>query len=150
MRLLIAILICAAPCFAQEMPRAGYSTEGLQETRPPWKFNWDNPEKEWLLVTTDSQKAAWYIQLSSDLKLANQPKSYRKFWMKIDFSKVASEAARESKALIAVNCNADTFETLSQTWYMPNGQIEQTRSYPSQPIIPESVAATMAKRVCSH
>ena len=134
-----------------ELPWKGYTLSGLQERRNPWQLNWNEPEREWLLITTDSQQGRWFIQLSSDVKLHSQPKENRRFWLKIDYSHVKVERARDAKALYVVNCEEETFTVPSMTWYLPNGlQDGATRSYPTSAIIPESVAATIAKRVCTQ
>ncbi|AHE53889.1 surface-adhesin E family protein [Sphingomonas sanxanigenens] len=131
-------------------PWAGYTTQGLAETRAPWQFRWDDPENEWLRISTDSQKATWFLQLASDLRAKDQPKRARRVWLKIDYSKQVTERAREAKALWVVDCNSQTFTVRNMTWYAPNGVVEETRSYPTTDIIPESMAATISRRVCSQ
>ncbi|SFK07143.1 hypothetical protein SAMN03159338_3218 [Sphingomonas sp. NFR04] len=132
-------------------PWAGYTTQGLAETRAPWQFRWDDPENEWLRISTDSQKATWFLQLAaSDLRAKDQPKSARRVWLKIDYSKQATERAREAKALWVVDCNSQTFTVRNMTWYAPDGVSQETRSYPTTDIIPESMSATVSRRVCSQ
>lgn len=131
-------------------PWVGYTNQGLGETRAPWQFKWDDPENDWLRISTDSQNATWFIQLASDVRAKDQPKTARRVWLKIDHSKQVSESARDSKALWVINCDDRTFTVRNQTWYAPNGMVQETRSYPSTDIIPESMAATIARRVCSQ
>ena len=147
---IVAMLLPDVVAAQDVQPWAGYTTQGLGETRAPWQFKWDDPENEWLRISTDSQKVTWFLQLASDLTAKDQTKSARRVWLKIDYSKQLSERARDSKALWVINCNDQTFTVRNQTWYAPNGVVQETRSYPTTDIIPESMAATIARRVCSQ
>lgn len=140
----------AAQAQDQPQPWVGYSIEGLSDQRQPWTLNWRDPDNEWLLVSTDRENATWYIQLASDLKAKDQPKSERRIWMKIDYSNVKSERAREAKAMWVMDCNAQAYAVPMQVWYLPNGRQDETRSYPRSLIIPGSIAATVARRVCAQ
>jgi hypothetical protein len=145
----LGLLVVSNASVAQDQPSAGYTTQGLADQREPWKLNWADPENEWLLVSTDSQNGSWYLQLASDLRAKGLPRTARKAWLKIDYSKQRSETAREAKALWIVDCQAQTFTVRNMIWYSASGRIEETRSYPTGDIVPGSMAATISKRVCA-
>lgn len=144
------ILAANAAQAQQVQPKVGYSTEGLADPRQPWELNWRDPENEWVRITSDSLKAVWFIQLASDLRASDQPKSSRRVWLKVDYSKQVSEPAREAKALWSIDCDEQRFAVRNMTWYSKSGEVQETRSYPASDIIPGSIAATVARRVCSQ
>lgn len=114
----------------------------------PWQFDWDHADQEWLLLSTDREKARWYIQLSSDVKAHEQPKASRKVWVKIDYSAVKIQKARESKSLFLVNCEAETYQVPTIVSYRPDGIFIAESAFPVSMIVPDTMAATVARRVC--
>jgi hypothetical protein len=107
----------------------------------------------WELATIANNGAIWFVDKGSIKEVADGYNSTaKKAWIKIDFSSVKSEKAREMKMLYFFKCDDEKIKLISTISYAPDGSV--MRSYTPNfssydPVVPDSVMASAMEMVCA-
>lgn len=108
---------------------------------------------EWIVVSSTASGTTYAMDPERIKKTGN----IVRFWIKGDHSQDASERARSSMSMIAINCSAMTAKTTSRITYDAQGGIITSREYPDygggvgySAIVPDSVMETFSMVVCTE
>jgi len=104
---------------------------------------------EWVYVATGADQAVYYL----DTARVTKGNRGTRFWMKVDYTRVAAEKARTSVVLDEVNCEDRTVGPLAHYKYSPEGSVifswSQRAIYAvHEPVPPDSVIEAFVERLC--
>lgn len=106
----------------------------------------------WYQVSGSKSGAVWYVDADS-IKVVDDgyKNGVRKAWIKIDYSEVKSEPAREGKVLFFFDCLNETAK--SSTWieYRADGTVlrDISSNYPTyKVVVPETVLSGAMQVIC--
>jgi hypothetical protein len=106
----------------------------------------------WLEVAKSTDGAVWSVDI---LSVKDVTESYnvkaRKVWVKIDYSKVTSQIAREAKVLFFIKCNEEQAKSTTWVLYKADGTVlrDVSRAYSTyDAVVPETVLSGVVSAVC--
>jgi hypothetical protein len=106
----------------------------------------------WKSVAISEDGAKWFVDTDSIKAVDDGPAgAATKAWVKIDYSKVKSEAAREARILFYFRCDPELVKVISWIRYRPNKSVLSTEGRPEgkyDPVLPESVMSAAMREVC--
>ena len=108
---------------------------------------------QWVEVTSSVKGDVWFVDIDS-IKDINDSFSVkaRKAWIKIDYSVVKSEPARDAKVLVFFDCLNEKSKYTTWLYYKSDGTVlrDNSPSYPTyEPVIPDSVMSGVMEPVCN-
>lgn len=111
-----------------------------------------NLATEWRIASLGSDGADWFVDMDSlkDVTDGYSSKA-RKAWVKIDYSHVKSEPAREAKLLVFFKCDDEQAKITTWIKYKSDGSVlrDLTISYATyEPVVPETVLSGVMRIVC--
>lgn len=106
----------------------------------------------WVEVSSAVSGAVWSVDADS-VKAVDDgyKKNVRKAWIKIDYSKVTSQPAREAKVLFFFDCVGETAKSATWLEYKADGTVLRniTSSYPTyEVVVPETVLSDTMNAIC--
>jgi hypothetical protein len=115
----------------------------LMPTAPAYAANW-------VYVTKSTNNAVWYYDSETTQRSGNQVTA----WVKVDFSRVKTEKARESKFRVRYDCGERTSTLLNETTYYPDGKIDtftwRTYEQEEDAVTPDTTNETLLAAVCKE
>jgi hypothetical protein len=108
---------------------------------------------DWTPASRGSDGAIWYVDVTSRKDLEDYPNGrVRKAWVKVDYSSVKQEPAREAKVLFFFKCVEERAKTVTWINYKPDGSVlndisPRFGSY--DPVVPETVLSGVMRVVCN-
>jgi hypothetical protein len=101
----------------------------------------------WVYVTEGTSNAVWYYDSETTQRSGNQVTA----WLKVDYSRVKTEKAREKKFRVRYDCGERTSTLLNVTTYYPDGKNETFtwKTYEQEEAVtPDTTGETMLEAVC--
>ena len=101
----------------------------------------------WVAVG-ESESTSYYLDPDS----IRAEGAHRRVWRMFDYKQAQASGVRSGKALIEIDCEADTYRYLRTMYYSePQGRgklLGGTRERPREHIVPGSMVAQLAKAAC--
>jgi hypothetical protein len=109
---------------------------------------------DWKFASISTDGAVWYVDQES-IKVTTEGYSQKavKAWIKVDYTNVKSEPARERKTLYFFKCNEEQAKMSSSVLYRPDGSVlrSYTPAYATyDAVVPDTVLSAAMQQVCSH
>ena len=107
----------------------------------------------WIPISKSGDGAIWYVDVLGikEVEEGYGSQTVRRTWIKIDYSKVASNPAREAKPLAFFKCNDEQFKYTTFIMYKADGSVQRNLSASYgvyKPVIPETNISQMMSAVC--
>ncbi len=105
------------------------------------------PAGAWVAVG-ESESTSYYLDPDS-IRVEG---AHRRVWRLFDYKEAQASGVRSGKALIEIDCHADTYRYLRTMYYSePQGRgkvLDGARERPREHIVPGTMIAQLAKAVC--
>lgn len=106
----------------------------------------------WQVATVGSNKSVWFVDKDSIREVSDGYKQTAgKVWVKVDFSSIKSESAREIKQLVLLKCVEEQVKIVSIISYRADGSVIQSYTPPYssyEPVVPDSVMSGVMREAC--